>query len=489
MPGAFHDADYSKNLTGQTTVTDCAKRRTRDAGRLDFQNLEFLVSAIIAELSTDSWLLRQLDTKQARIAVIGLGYVGLPLAVGFAKAGFRVFGIDNDASKIDSLSRGQSYIGDVSNFNLEPLIKKETFQPTTDAHALAEADIIIICVPTPLRKTKEPDISYILSAAGKVKENLRAGQLIVLESTTYPGTTEEVVLPMLEETGLRIDEDFLLAFSPERVDPGNRQFDTSNIPKVVGGVTPLSTKVATHAYGKIVGSVHPVSSARVAETTNLLENTFRSVNIGLVNEIARLCRTLDIDTWEVIEAAATKPFGFMPFYPGPGLGGHCIPIDPHYLSWKARLQGFEARFIDLAEEVNSQMPDFVVQLASDALNDRCKPIKGSRILMLGVAYKSDVSDIRESPAIAVMEKFLKKGAVLDYNDPYVDTLTLDSMGRKEFKNVPIDGPSLHKYDCVVITTNHKGYDYQEIVDNAPLVIDTRNATRSTVLKDGNVVRL
>jgi len=447
------------------------------------------VSAIIAEPSTDVSLLRQLDAKTARIAVIGLGYVGLPLAVGFAKAGFTVFGIDNDDSKVASLSRGHSYIGDVSSFSLESLIRKENLRPTTDAAVLSEADVIIICVPTPLRKTKEPDISYILSAATKVKDSLRSGQLIVLESTTYPGTTEEVVLPMLTETGFKIDEDFLLAFSPERVDPGNRHFDTSNIPKVVGGVTALSTKVAAHAYGKIVGRVHPVSSARVAETAKLLENTFRSVNIGLVNEIARLCRALDIDTWEVIEAAATKPFGFMPFYPGPGLGGHCIPIDPHYLSWKARLQGFEARFIDLAEEINSQMPDFVVQLIGDGLNDRGKPIKGSRILILGVAYKKDVSDIRESPALSVMEKLIKKGALIEYNDPYVNHLTMDCMGRREFQNAQIDSESLRKYDCVVVTTNHKDYDYQDIVDNAQLVVDTRNATRSAILKDGNVIRL
>jgi len=435
---------------------------------------------------TASELIDKIQSRKAKICVIGLGYVGLPLAVEFGKASFPVVGLERDRSKVAALEIGQSYIGDVSSETVTELVAENRFFPTTDSSQLATADVAIICVPTPLRKTKEPDISYILAAAEEIKKYLHRGQLIILESTTYPGTTDEVLLPMLEETGLKIDEDFFLAFSPERVDPGNSYYNTSNIPKVVGGVTRLSTEVARLVYASIVEKVHPVSCAKVAETTKLLENTFRSVNIGLVNEIAQLCRALDIDTWEVIEAAATKPFGFMPFYPGPGLGGHCIPLDPHYLSWKARLHGFEARFIGLAEEVNSQMPDFVVHLIMDALNERRKAVNGSNILILGVAYKKDVNDTRESPALSIIEKLCKKGAIVSFIDPHV--LRLEVAG-KELESKELTSDALQRCDCAVIVTNHSAFDYQMIVDNSPMVIDTRNATRRVNVKNNNVVRL
>ena len=335
--------------------------------------------------------------------------------------------------------------------------------------------MVIICVPTPLRKTKEPDISYILAASEKVRDNLHAPQLVILESTTYPGTTDEVLLPMLEETGKSLDKDFYLAFSPERVDPGNRQFQTHNIPKVVGGVSSMSTEVAAALYQTIVERVHKVSSARVAETAKLLENTFRSVNIGLVNELAQLCYHLGIDSWEVIKAAATKPFGFMAFYPGPGIGGHCIPLDPHYLSWKARLHGFEARFIGLAEEVNSRMPRHVVQLVQDGLNEQGKALKGARVLVLGVAYKRDINDVRESPALGIVDQLLHKGALVSYHDPFIAEMNLD--GKGTLSSVELTDETLAAADCAVIVTDHSGVDYSRVVRLAPIIIDTRNVTR------------
>lgn len=341
--------------------------------------------------------------KRAQVGVIGLGYVGLPLLSEFASKGFKAIGFEVDANKAAQINSGHSYIGDVTSATVKRLVDDKLLTATCDFNHLADCDALIICVPTPLRKTKEPDVSYILAAAEEIQKRLRRGQLIILESTTYPGTTDEVLLPMFAETGLKLDEDFLLAFSPERVDPGNPQFQTHNIPKVVGGVTPDSTEVAAILYSQIVRDVHSVSSARVAETAKLLENTFRAVNIGMANEMARLCYALNIDTWEVIRAAATKPFGFMPFYPGPGIGGHCIPLDPHYLSWKARQHGFDSRFIGLAEEVNSRMPDHVVQLISDGLNDVRKAMNGSRIMLLGVAYKKDIDDVRESPALSIID--------------------------------------------------------------------------------------
>ncbi len=349
-------------------------------------------------------LISLITNKQAHVGVIGLGYVGLPLLVEFASRGFQATGFEVDGNKANQINEGHSYIGDVPSTKLHEMVKSERLRATIDFNDLGKCDAIIICVPTPLRKTKEPDVSYILAAAEEIQKRLRRGQIIILESTTYPGTTDEVLLPMFEETGLKLDVDFLLAFSPERVDPGNPQFLTHNIPKVVGGVTPDSTIVAAHLYSQIVKDVHAVTSARVAEAAKLLENTFRAVNIGMANEMARLCYALNIDTWEVIRAAATKPFGFMAFYPGPGIGGHCIPLDPHYLSWKARQHGFDSRFISLAEEVNSRMPEHVVQLVSDGLNDERKAVNGAGVLLLGVAYKRDVDDVRESPALSIIDR-------------------------------------------------------------------------------------
>src|SRR5713226_8074009 len=357
--------------------------------------------------------------KRARVGVIGLGYVGLPLATEFARKGFNVTGFEVDENKVAEINAGRSYIGDVASEVVKESVAAGRLKATTDFDHLKECDAVIICVPTPLRKTKEPDVSFILAAAEEIRKRLRRGQLVILESTTYPGTTDEVLLPMLEETGLKLDEDFLLAFSPERVDPGNPDFQTHNIPKVVGGVTADSTEAAAYLYSQIVNEVHAVSSARVAEAAKLLENTFRAVNIGMANEMARLCYALNIDTWEVIRAAATKPFGFMPFYPGPGIGGHCIPLDPHYLSWKARQHGFESRFISLAEEVNSRMPEHVVQLVADGLNNARKAMNGSRVLLLGVAYKRDIDDVRESPALSIIDRLRSKGCDVRYHDPFV----------------------------------------------------------------------
>lgn len=434
-------------------------------------------------------ILNKLNERRAVVGVIGLGYVGLPLAVEFASAGLSVIGFDLDQSRVDAINGGRSYIPDVPTENVGSLVKSGKLAASTEFANLAKTDAVIICVPTPLRKTKEPDISYILAAAEQVKNYLHSPQLIVLESTTYPGTTDEVLLPMLEETGLVLDTDFFLAFSPERVDPGNKQFQTHNIPKVVGGVSPLSTAVAAALYQTIVSEVHKVSSARVAETTKLLENTYRSVNIGLVNELAQLCYHLGVDSWEVIEAAATKPFGFMAFYPGPGIGGHCIPLDPHYLSWKARLHGFEARFIGLAEEVNSHMPRHVVQLVQDGLNSQGKPVKGSRVLVIGVAYKRDINDVRESPALGIVDQLMHKGAEVSYHDPFIPEMTLD--GRGSLAGVPLADETLSACDCAIIVTDHSGVDYARVLRLAPLVVDTRNVTRKLGLPEyeEKIVRL
>jgi len=417
--------------------------------------------------------------KRASIGVIGLGYVGLPLVTEFARGGFAAIGFEVDAAKAATINSGESYIGDVPSSQVKELVDSGRLHATTNFDELKDCDAIIICVPTPLRKTKEPDVSYILAAAEEIQKRLRCGQLIILESTTYPGTTDEVLLPMLEETGLKLDQDFLLAFSPERVDPGNPQFKTHNIPKVVGGVTDDSTEAAAALYGRIVREVHAVSSARVAETAKLLENTFRAVNIGMANEMARLCYALGIDTWEVIRAAATKPFGFMPFYPGPGIGGHCIPLDPHYLSWKARQHGFDSRFIGLAEEVNSRMPEHVVQLVSDGLNDARKAMNGSRILLLGVAYKKDIDDVRESPALSIIDRLRSKGCDVRYHDPFVTDVRFDDAhaegGGEPLSSVALTEDEIGGSDCVVIVTNHSDIDYARVIDLAPLVVDTRNA--------------
>ncbi|MFY9610105.1 MAG: nucleotide sugar dehydrogenase [Blastocatellia bacterium] len=434
-------------------------------------------------------LLSKIIERRAVVGVIGLGYVGLPLAVEFGRAGLRVIGFDLDRARIESINSGLSYIPDVPTEMVKTLVEREKLSATTDFSKLKEADAVIICVPTPLRKTKEPDISFILAASEQVRAYLHSPQLVVLESTTYPGTTDEVLLLMFEETGLKLDKDFYLAFSPERVDPGNPQFQTHNIPKVVGGVTAMSTEIAAALYQTIVERVHKVSSARVAETTKLLENTFRSVNIGLVNEMAQLCYHLGIDSWEVIEAAATKPFGFMAFYPGPGIGGHCIPLDPHYLSWKARLHGFEARFISLAEEVNSHMPQYVVQLVQDSLNEHRKALKNARVLVIGVAYKRDINDVRESPALGIVEQLQRKGAAVSYHDPFIPEMTIDGTG--SLSGVELTDEALSQCDCAVIVTDHSKVDYGRVLKLAPLVVDTRNVTRKLGMPEheAKIVRL
>jgi UDP-N-acetyl-D-glucosamine dehydrogenase len=440
-------------------------------------------------------IINLIKNKSARVGVIGLGYVGLPLATEFASKGFNVTGFEVDTAKVAKLNAGESYIGDVKAKIINDTVAAGRLTATTDFDQLRECDAIVICVPTPLRKTKEPDISFILAAAEEIKKRLRRGQLIILESTTYPGTTDEVLLPMLAETGLKLDEDFLLVFSPERVDPGNPQFQTHNIPKVVGGVTAESTEAAACLYSEIVNEVYSVSSARVAEAAKLLENTFRAVNIGMANEMARLCYALNIDTWEVISAAATKPFGFMPFYPGPGIGGHCIPLDPHYLSWKARQHGFDSRFIGLAEEVNSRMPEHVVQLVADGLNDDRKSMNGARILMLGVAYKKDIDDVRESPALSIIDRLRSKGCDVSYHDPFVREISFDDAHTEgsgaPLSSVEFTDEEIKSADCVVIVTNHSVVDYRRVIDLARLVVDTRNALNGDLRKDSaaRIIRL
>jgi UDP-N-acetyl-D-glucosamine dehydrogenase len=422
-------------------------------------------------------LLKKIEAKQAVLGVIGLGYVGLPLAVEFARAGFRVIGYDVDAGKVAELNAGRSYIPDVDSAHLSEVVKNGRFTATTDPKTLGDADIIDICVPTPLRKTKDPDMRFIVQAVDAVADVLKPGQLIILESTTYPGTTKEVVQVELEKaTKFVAGTDFYLAFSPERVDPGNPQYQTRNIPKVVGGMNDASTRAAVAFYGQVMDTVIPVSSPSVAEMVKLLENTFRAVNIGLVNELALMCHRMDIDVWEVIDAAKTKPFGFMPFYPGPGLGGHCIPIDPFYLSWKARQFNFEARFIELAGSVNGAMPEFVVQRISEALNSVKKSLNGSRVHVIGVAYKRDVNDLRESPALEVLELLAHRGAVVSYSDPYVPAFKHASL---DLTAVPIE--KAHEgVDAGVIITDHKAFDYSAMVERFPLLVDTRNALKGVV---------
>ena len=440
-------------------------------------------------------LIQSITDKKAHIGVIGLGYVGLPLLIEFTSHGFQGTGFEVDEAKANQINAGTSYIGDVPSRKVKEVVDAKRLRATTDFSHLSECDAIIICVPTPLRKTKEPDVSYILAAAEEIQQRLRRGHLIILESTTYPGTTDEVLLPMFEAKGLKLDEDFLLAFSPERVDPGNPQFQTHNIPKVVGGVTDDSTEVAAHLYSQIVNDVHAVSSARVAEAAKLLENTFRAVNIGMANEMARLCYALNIDTWEVIRAAATKPFGFMPFYPGPGIGGHCIPLDPHYLSWKARQHGFDSRFISLAEEVNSRMPEHVVQLVSDGLNDERKAMKGSNVLLLGVAYKKDINDVRESPALSIIDRLRAKGANVRYHDPFVAELRFDDAHTESsgdpLSSVALTNEELQSADCVIIVTDHSDIDYKHICSLVPLIVDTRNALNGDIRRESSarIIRL
>ncbi len=420
-------------------------------------------------------LLSKIRNHTVKAGVIGLGYVGLPLSMELAASGCRVTGIDKDEAKIRSLRSGSSYIPDVQNSTVQDRVREGCFTATGDYSVLKELDTVNICVPTPLRKTRDPDVSYIVAAMEQVSRYLHSGQLIILESTTYPGTTQELVLPMLEKRGFQAGKDFYLAFSPERVDPGNTRYVTRNTPKVVGGVTPRCTRIARAFYAQAIESVVPVSSPRVAEMVKLLENTFRSVNIGLVNELALMCDKMKIDVWEVIDAAGTKPFGFMPFYPGPGLGGHCIPIDPFYLSWKARQSGFEPRFIELAGEVNGKMPHHVVAKVMDALNHHKKSLKGSRILILGVAYKKDINDLRESPALDIIRLLQEKGGRVYYHDPFIPRFCLD--GSRPIRSTSISPKALASYDCVVIVTGHSGIDYHRIASEAKLIVDTRNALK------------
>ncbi len=421
-------------------------------------------------------LMARIEAGTARVGTIGLGYVGLPLSVEFATAGLPVIGFDLAADKVSALNRGESYVGDVPSSRLHPLIRAGRIEATTDFARLSECDAVIICVPTPLGKTKDPDLSMVVDATESIAARLRPGQLVVLESTTYPGTTEELILPRLQARGLKVGEDFFLAFSPERVDPGNPRFNTRNTPKIIGGMTPRCAAVAQNLYRRAVDTVIPVSSPQAAEMVKLLENTFRSVNIALVNEVALMCDRLGVDVWEVIDAAASKPFGFMPFYPGPGLGGHCIPIDPFYLSWKLKTLNYRARFIELAGEVNSEMPEYVCERVADALNERERSVKGSRVLVLGIAYKKDVEDVRESPALDILKLLESRGALVSYNDPYVPTLALDGNVLRSQELLP----AVQQADVVVIATNHSAYRYDEIVAQARLVLDTRNATRGIV---------
>ena len=432
--------------------------------------------------ATAAILEEKIRTRRARVGIVGLGYVGLPLAVEFAKAGFTVTGIDISLEKTALVNAGESYIGDIPTSTLRPLVESGKLRATTDFSAVLELDTINICVPTPLRKTKDPDMSFIVSSCQEIAKHFHAGMLVILESTTYPGTTDEVVLPLLAKSGLEVGTDFFVCFSPARVDPGNPKYQTSNIPKVVGGCTPACTEMGRQFYSQALEHVVPVSSTQVAEMVKLLENTFRMINIGLVNEIAMMCDRISINVWEVIDAAATKPFGFMPFYPGPGLGGHCIPIDPFYLSWKTKQAGIEARFIELAGYINGQMPHFVVDKIQNALNDAGKPVKGSKIHIMGVAYKRDIDDMRESPALDVMLLLSRRGGIISYSDPHVPVLKVEGL---DLTAAPESAAA--DADCVVIITDHSTFDYKSLVENASLIVDSRNALKA--FQSPKIVRL
>ena len=440
-------------------------------------------------MSTKETLIKKLKEKEARVAILGLGYVGLPLAVVFAEAGFYVTGIDPDSRKVDSLKKSISYIPDVKTADVEKFVKSGHLTATTDFSVLKDMDAVSICVPTPLRQTGDPDMSFIISATEELAKYIHKGVVVVLQSTTYPGTTRELLLPKLGiEHGLKVGEDWFLAFSPERVDPGREDYTTKNTPKVMGGITEACGEVATAWYEGAIDNVFRVSSAEAAEMAKLLENTFRMINIGLVNELAIMCERLDVDVWEVIDAAATKPFGFMKFTPGPGLGGHCIPIDPLYLSWKMKSFNYNARFIELASEINTNMPRYVVSRVMEALNDRAKALKGSKVLVLGAAYKPDIDDVRESPALDVIGLLQKKGALVEYHDPYIPHIHHEYDGWK-MDSVKDLMQAVKAADAVVIVTNHTEYDYKAIVESAKFVFDTRNATRKFVKYSEKVVRL
>ena len=444
--------------------------------------MQATVLQVVAENVAEA-LREKIKTRVARVGVVGLGYVGLPLALEFAKAGFSVTGIDVQNEKVARLNSGDSYIQDVPSASLSRLVADNRFRATTDFSIVADLDAINIAVPTPLRKTKDPDMTYVVSACQEVAKYLRPGQLVILESTTYPGTTNELVLPMLERTGLKVGEDFFLCFSPERIDPGNPKYQTSNIPKVVGGITPACTEMGSLFYSQALETVVPVSSTSVAEMVKLLENTFRLINIGLVNEMALMCDRMGINIWEVIDAAATKPFGFMPFYPGPGLGGHCIPIDPFYLSWKSKQAGIEARFIELAGYINGQMPHFVVDKVQNALNEALMPLKGSHVHVLGVAYKHDIDDVRESPALDIILLLEQKGARITYSDPYVPEIRLGNLELKSADPLAMAAQA----DCVLVATNHTRFDYPGILERATLIVDARNAFKN--FSSDKIVRL
>jgi UDP-N-acetyl-D-glucosamine dehydrogenase len=429
------------------------------------------MTTLVAKAPADL-LVAKAEDRSALIGIVGLGYVGLPLSMEFARVGFRVLGFDVSRPLVDALGQGRSHVQDVPSAEVAGFAKAGKFAATADLGRLSEPDVVSICVPTPLSKTKDPDVSYVLAATNSVKQTLRRGQLIVLESTTYPGTTRELMLPALESTGLKVGEDFFLAFSPERVDPGNPKWNTRNTPKVVGGITEACRRVALAIYGPAIERLVPVSSTEAAELVKILENTFRSVNIGLVNEMAIVCEKLGVNVWEVIDAAATKPFGFMKFTPGPGVGGHCIPLDPHYLAWKMRTLNYRTRFIELAGEINAAMPEHWVANAVDRLNEQSKAARGSRVLVLGVAYKKDIDDIRESPALDVIRLLQRRGAVVEYHDPHVAKLKDENI---ELKSVPLTSDTLAAADCVIVVTDHSSVDYALVAQHARLVVDTRNA--------------
>ncbi|UCH12386.1 MAG: nucleotide sugar dehydrogenase [Candidatus Omnitrophota bacterium] len=433
-----------------------------------------------------SKLKKLIDSKKAKICIIGLGYVGLPIALEFVKKGFFVYGLDNNKKRIGSLKKGNSYITDISSDRIRKILKSRRFLPTTEESILKQPDIIIICVPTPLRKRKIPNISYIIMAAKTIVRYLQKSQLIILESTTYPGTTRDVILPILKKSGLKESKDFFLSFSPERIDPGNRRYTFSKIPKIVGGISKKAAELTRVLYSKVIDKVIPVSLAETAEAVKLLENTFRIVNIGLINEFAMLCSKLNIDVWEVVEAAKTKPFGFMPFYPGPGIGGHCLPIDPLYLSWKARKVGFRTKMIDLAAKTNLFMPHYVVRRIEGLLNEKGKEVSGTKILILGVTYKKDVKDLRESPALDIIELLQGKGARVSYSDPYILYLDINSI---RTKGVKLTQAILKKNDLVILVTDHREFNYKMIANSARLILDTRNAFERVGINAKNIVKL
>jgi UDP-N-acetyl-D-glucosamine dehydrogenase len=437
---------------------------------------------------THKYLISRIKAHSATVGIVGMGYVGLPLAREFANKGFSVIGFDVDPEKVRMLSQGESYIHHIPADTIAEFIEQGRFKATDDFSLLSEADAILICVPTPLGVNREPDLSYVVSTTRRIAEHMRTGQLVVLESTTYPGTTEEVLRPILEETGLECGKDFFLAYSPEREDPGNPDYTAHNIPKVVGGTTPACSEAAAALYAEMAEGVVPVSGTREAEASKILENIYRAVNIALVNELKTLFLEMGIDTWEVIAAAATKPFGFQPFYPGPGLGGHCIPIDPFYLSWKAREFGVPTRFIELAGEINTRMPLYVVERTAQALSDRGKAVNGARVLVLGVAYKADVDDIRESPALEIITKLKQRGAETGYHDPFIPKLPpLRHYPDLYLESIPLTAETLAAHDAVIITTAHTNVDYELVVKHAPLVVDTRNATASIPGRGDKVV--